>query len=612
MSRVRPTRPSRPLRRALLAGGIALALTGCSVTVSPGSDAARLAEEAEHAVWVYPRAGAGHVHPDTTVSFRGATPAGLGDVTVTGSASGDHPGTLRAHPDGDGVTFVPDEPFDAGETVTVRTDADVVGADDDGAFELGVLTPVDLGGGEGSAPVPDGTHRPARELRTAPGAGVADVRVEAGQDAGPDGLVLGSAGENGEGVADQVVLLRPDGGLVFSSAAREGSADGTENASVQELDGDPVLTWFEGESTEVLGAFRGRFVVVDDTYTEVASLEGENGYEPDLHELRITDRGTAVYTCYVPQRVDLTDLGGPVDGVVVDSVVQEVDLDTGDVLFEWHALDDLDPSTALEPVRGSSLDATHINSIDEDRHGDLLLSLRHVSSLVQVDRGSATVQWGIGGGDPTGDWSDGVERPGFPYLDLDGTPPSYQHDARWVDADTLTFFDNANARRGPSRGVVLDVDPVEGTATTRQEVTSSDELFALYGSSARSADDGSWLLAFADSGTVTWHGPDDRGDGESWRATMGSTSYRAEVVDWAAEPAADPRVAPTFGGVALSWNGATEVATWRVETADGGTVEAAWEDLETDVPLPAGARPVRVSALDADGEVLRTVAVEGG
>ncbi|WP_336922724.1 arylsulfotransferase family protein [Aquipuribacter sp. SD81] len=607
---MRPS-PSRHRPRAAalllpLAGAVALA--GCTLSVGQGPRPERLAADAATSAWVYPRAGAGHVHPETTISFRGATVQSLGEVSVTGSDSGAHPGSLRAHPDGGGATFVPDEEFEAGETVTVRTDATVVGASDDGTFDLGVMTPVELGGGEGGAPAPDGTHRPPRDLETLPDLGVADVQVADGAGAGPDGLVLATAGENGEGVADQVVLLRPDGGLVFSSAAREGSADGTENAAVQLLDGEPVLTWFEGESLEVQGAFRGRFVVVDDGYEELYSLEGENGYEPDLHELVLTDRGTAVYTCYVPQQVDLTSVDGPADGVVIDSVVQEVDLDSGDVLFEWHALDDLDVTTSLADVGGRSLDATHINSIEEDRRGDLLVSLRHVSSLLQVDRGSATVQWGIGGGGAAWD-EEGVRRPRFPYLELEGDPPSLQHDARWLDADTISFFDNANARRGPSRGVVLDVDPVAGTAKTVREITSSDDLFALYGSSARPDPDGGWLLAYADSGTVTWHGPDDPDDAESWRATMGSTSYRAQVVDWEATPVADPVVVRTPGGLAVSWNGATEVVTWRVETGTDEPVEVPWEDLETEIPLPPGTEPLRVVALDAGGAALRAVAV---
>ncbi len=58
--------------------------------------------------------------PQTQISFLGFPSKELAKVTVTGSASGGHSGSLRAYSQGDGASFVPSKPFIAGETVTVR------------------------------------------------------------------------------------------------------------------------------------------------------------------------------------------------------------------------------------------------------------------------------------------------------------------------------------------------------------------------------------------------------------------------------------------------------------------------------------------------------------
>src|SRR5690606_5021279 len=72
----------------------------------------------------------------TTISFRGALPAQLGDVTVVGSVTGTHAGDLRTHRDGAGVTFVPDRPFEPGEEVTVTTGATLVGGTSEASLTI--------------------------------------------------------------------------------------------------------------------------------------------------------------------------------------------------------------------------------------------------------------------------------------------------------------------------------------------------------------------------------------------------------------------------------------------------------------------------------------------
>src|SRR3954464_14782235 len=74
----------------------------------------------------FPMPGTLTAAPGTDISFRGGTPAQLGTVTVAGSESGKPTGTLVAHSDGQGASFVPEKEFAPGEKVTVTTDVNVV------------------------------------------------------------------------------------------------------------------------------------------------------------------------------------------------------------------------------------------------------------------------------------------------------------------------------------------------------------------------------------------------------------------------------------------------------------------------------------------------------
>ncbi|HLL97820.1 MAG TPA: arylsulfotransferase family protein, partial [Rubrobacteraceae bacterium] len=176
-------------------------------------------------------------------------------------------------------------------------------------------------------------------------------------------------GQNGPMIVDdrgQVVWFRPAQGVGVRAM----------DFKVQSYKGEPVLTWYEGVGTTY---GRGEYVILDSSYREVTRVRAGNGYAGDHHEFLITPEGTALITIYSPVRWDLSSVGGPQDGVVLDSIGQEVDIATGEVLFEWHSLDHvgLDESyRALPEEAGGTFDYFHINSIDVDPDGNLLVSSR--------------------------------------------------------------------------------------------------------------------------------------------------------------------------------------------------------------------------------------------
>src|SRR3712207_6320064 len=96
---------------------------------------------------------------------------------------------------------------------------------------------------------------------------------------------------------------------------------------VQRYRGEPVLTWWQGISTEGRGL--GHAVLRDAAYREIAAVRVGNGYPgADLHEFLMTPQDTALVLAYHPVRWDLSS---------VDGIVQELEIATGRVLFEWHS-----------------------------------------------------------------------------------------------------------------------------------------------------------------------------------------------------------------------------------------------------------------------------------
>src|SRR5262249_13765196 len=100
---------------------------------------------------------------------------------------------------------------------------------------------------------------------------------------------------------------------------------------VQQLHGDPVLTWWEGKSVNGLGV--GEWVVVDTSYREVARFSAARGLDADLHEFQISPWNTALVTSNEVVPADLSSVGGSSRGNVVGGVIQELSLPDGRLLW---------------------------------------------------------------------------------------------------------------------------------------------------------------------------------------------------------------------------------------------------------------------------------------
>lgn len=606
-------------REALRAGGAAAVVLGtvAGCDARPAGVGRRDVNAGE--VSVFPLPGTPTASPNTSISFRDAGRDALGTVTVEGSRTGRHRGAFHPHPDGRGAVFVPSRAFDPGETVTVRSEARVRGVAD-GRLRFGVARPVE------SQRTPQSREAGERRVRTfasRPDLRPPELEVRQPGDSGlASGYVFVAPKKWDEDTTQEGPMIVDNRGeVVWFHPLQPGTY--AMNFQVQTYRGKDVLTWWEGHAARGYGV--GEYVIADDRYREATRVRAGNGYSGDLHAFRITPHDTALLTIFSRVRWD-TPGGGQGSGdqarggqgderssavdSVIDGIFQEVDIETGMVLFEWHtlgniALDESYGDVIADPA--GVVDYLHPNSIDVDHDGHFLLSGRHTRTLYKIDRRTGDVIWRLGGKN-----SDVTLGRGAHF--------AYQHDAQRQPDGTITMFDNAagsaeTAVRDTSRGIVLELDTDAMTATLVREYAHPAGTLSESQGNMQTLPNGNVFIGWGSEPLFTEHSE----DGVMLldvRFPPEVDSYRAFRFPWTGRPADKPAVAVESAGpdtlaVAASWNGATDVATWQVLAgADDDRLRPVArrrrDGFETRITVPVAGSHVAVQALDGSGQALGT------
>ena len=363
--------------------------------------------------------------------------------------------------------------------------------------------------------------------------------------------------------------------------------------------GEPVLTWWQGKALQGLG--QGHCVIVDQSYRLLARFEAARHQPADLHEFKVTGRDTALISVNEVRTMDLTSVGGPASWPVVGGVVQELEIPSGRVLFEWKSLDHVGLDESHQTV-GPAFDYFHINSIDVDGDGNLLVSARNTWAVYKLSRKTGRVIWRLGGKK-----SDFAMGPGTTF--------AWQHDARHHEEGRVisVFDDGADPKVAPqSRALLISLDLKRMRATLKRKYTHKPALLATHTGNAQLLPNGNMLVGWGSTPYFTEFGP--RGDVRfDAKLPNGGQTYRALRFPWAGRPTLPPafvtRPSPSGRIGFASWNGATEVASWQLLTgAAAGALVAGLtkprQGFETRLPIPRGTRYAAVAALDAAGNEL--------
>lgn len=374
---------------------------------------------------------------------------------------------------------------------------------------------------------------------------------------------------------------------------------------------------------------------MDSSYREAYIINGSNGQAADFHEFRITNDDTAVFTVYRVVQADLSSLGGPDKGYILDSGFQEIDVEAQSLLFEWWASDHFNIDEAYHSLQGSGTneemawDWFHINSVDKHPSGNYLVSSRFLKCLAYINTTAGDIIWKLGG-----------KHNMFTDLSNGGaTNISWQHDAHFQDnGAAIALFDNAarginSSAAAPddniSRGLYLDVDVEELVAKVRHSYWSSQGIISISQGSIQVLENENrviigygllpiWVEFTLDGKALceVHFGP------RTGYTTRNILSYRLYRYPWTGKPLTSPDIVVEGDQVYVSWNGATEIATWVLESAEDPSnlnedqqilFSQPKDSFETVIKIPEDNTHSKIllRALDASGDTLgSTRAVE--
>jgi hypothetical protein len=572
------------------------------------------APETASTVLAFPGPGWTTASPKTSIVFRGASAARLRPLRVVGSRTGVHPGALVNSRAGVGAMFTPARPFAPGEHVRVTTAERVRGAAST-TYRFGVATPV-----RGSLTPPEPSHRTVQRRVTAraAGSGVRNCvpRVWHFHTRPHLHPVADCVSRPAVGTAPGLIFTTPSpvshqqhGPTIFDNQGNVVWYHPMPYKSVHNLS---LVTYHNRRLLAVHvqhrrgkpGDHHAAVLLFNHHYQRVARITARNGYQMDGHEFQV--RGNAAWFGANHSIID------PVSGLpVLEYVVQKINIATGDLLFEWHSLPQIQTSYSyVPPHAGKAWDYFHGNAIEPLPGGGFLLSGRNTSAVYHISA-TGKVKWTMGGKHDT--FGIAARHPNWQFC--------FQHDVREVRTDTLTVFDNGG--KGPgcprhkARVEEFAYDPSTGVAhrTTKYSSYAASRgrqgYFAWAVGSARFLQNGDLMVSWGTTGRITEFTPTHRVD---FDLTLAQKTYRGIRWPWFGNPTDRPAVATSrvrkHINVYASWNGSTRVRWWRaLAGADRRhlhPVEARVrrDGFETHISLHSRARFVAVRAIGKHGRVL--------
>jgi hypothetical protein len=427
----------------------------------------------------------------------------------------------------------------------------------------------------------------------------------------PAVLKSGHPGAGGEGdifvdvhnaVSPGLMILSPTGQLIWFDqlSGREYGYDFEE----QQYDGQPVLTYWQGGNSNG----PGYDVILNSSYEQVATVQGANGWTSDEHDFEITPQGTALIVVQKNVPADLRSVGGPRHGMAHDMGIQEIQISTGQLLWQWDALRHVRLNETYSGKPGTSpYDFLHLNAVQQLPNGNLLVSARNTWTVYDLSKTTGRILWRLGG-----------KRSSFKIGK--GANFEWQHDAQMQPDGTITLLDNAAAGPSPneaqSRALRIHLSFKARRAKLVREYISKPSLISPSQGSIQPLADGN---VFVDWGYHPYFTEFGRGGRELFSMHFPSPiqTYRALRFAWAGQPATLPTAAAaratTGTRVWASWNGATDVAAWQVlagpspsELSEVGQFPAS--GFETSMWVWNTEPYFAVAAVQAQGQVLATSA----
>ena len=411
-------------------------------------------------------------------------------ITVTGAASGLHAGSTRLASDGKTVMFVIAKNFSPNELVTVTLDPQVgpaaAGNATPFAYQFQINAPM-----PGSQPLQAISVGAAVDFPDTPLAPLVQTKPIAPSSHAVAKAVLFPNGVSVPSDFPQVVITvntNPSPGYLFLENGLDNAA--APYTMILDNNGSPV--WYHrgrmydfkiqrnGMITWCLSDDTG-FPAFDQNFNYLKTYITTNGYSSDGHELKIQPDGSYFMIGYRTNTVDMSRyvLGG-VPSIVRETVLQGFTA-AGDLVLQWRAWDNYD----LRDQNGNT-DFPHMNGLDIDEDGNVLVSARHLSEVTKIDRDSGDIIWRLSGAHSS-----------FAFVNdpLNGT--SLQHNISALGNGHYMVFDNGNYHTPQvSRAVEYLLDLTNLTATVVWQFRDNPDKYTYWLGNAQRLPSGNTLINF--------------------------------------------------------------------------------------------------------------------
>jgi Arylsulfotransferase (ASST) len=319
------------------------------------------------------------------------------------------------------------------------------------------------------------------------------------------------------------------GNIVWFHAIPQGQT--AADFRTQRYRGQRVLTWWQG--TGLGGLANGTDYIYNDHFQQIATVNAGNGLSADGHEFLITPWNTALILAYTTAKADLTSIGGSANQTVINGVVQEIDITTGKVLFQWNSEDHVPFSQSEQPLPSSPSqpwDWFHINAVHLDTDGNLIVDARNTWTTYKVERQNGDILWQLGGKNS----SFSLRTAPGQVFDSAGELFAWQHDPEALGHDIYTWFDNESAGNPllpASRAITVKVDERRRVATLLAADNQPAGLAAASQGNAQSPRDGGRFVGW---GSLPYYSQFDRAGRLTYNAQFptGVNSYRAYLLPW--------------------------------------------------------------------------------
>ncbi|PTB46110.1 hypothetical protein M441DRAFT_444663 [Trichoderma asperellum CBS 433.97] len=402
----------------------------------------------------------------------------------------------------------------------------------------------------------------------------------------------------GEWKAGPMIFDARDMSLIYADQRYEN----TYTSNVHIINGSRYFAFWEGGHTR--GHANGNCLFFDEDYNlrYTVTAQGLGDAEADMHELSVTKDDSVIFSTYFNIPYDCSSVGGPDNALLMDSGFQEVDAATNRVLTD---------------------------------DGNYLVSSRHLSLLTLVDGKDGHPIWILGGRkNQFTDLSNG-----------EATNIGWQHDARILPSNStgethITLFDNHGEYSGvcqekcQTRALHIAIDPVALTARVVSQFFHPENIDSGAMGGYQTLDSGNVMTGWGHNPGFVEYKSDGMPVMDIQRGIIGGEvladmfAYRVNKGDWTGRPPWPPTVvadAPNGNTleatIYVSWNGATDVASWAIFASDDHRTisnytnliaESPRQGFETIISLASediSRRYLAAAAVSASGDVLSSTIV---